>query len=283
MSAPGQTTESATGFSLSSTPALPFQFRGIGNSESEHNAAYRLSYARRQILLRRFPSAALRGHHSDSPQNVIRHGSAKNVGAAVKRLRPFGNVANRHIGHAENTGLFLHRSAVRQHADRALFQADEVEEPERLQKRKSRPLQVDSEGRHPRPRARMQGAHHGKSELLMEQRQRIEERPEPALYVHVFGSMQRDQEELAAFQAQLFQGGAGSDLLRKMIDYLLDRVADHMDPVAWETLGQQVLPAAVSVRHQNRARMIDHAAIDFLGDPVVITAVAGLHVIDGDP
>ena len=49
-----------------------------------------------------------------------------------------------------------------------------------------------------------------------------------------------------------------------------------------DALAQQVLPAAVRVRHQTSLRVVDDPAVDLLGHPVVEAAVAGLHVEDGD-
>src|ERR1700733_8025704 len=112
MSAPGQTTESVTVFSSGLTPSLPFQLRGIGKPVSQHDSAHCFSYDRSQILLRRVPSPSMRGDYADRSQNVIGRGPAKNIGAAIERLRPFGDVANRHVGNTEDAGFLLYRSAV---------------------------------------------------------------------------------------------------------------------------------------------------------------------------
>ena len=51
---------------------------------------------------------------------------------------------------------------------------------------------------------------------------------------------------------------------------------------AGDALAQQVRPAALGVRHQHVAGVVDDAAVDLFGHAVVVAAVAGLHVIDGN-
>ena len=45
----------------------------------------------------------------------------------------------------------------------------------------------------------MEGAHYGKPELIVEQRQRIDDRPKPAFDIHILGPMQGNQKESLAF------------------------------------------------------------------------------------
>ena len=45
-----------------------------------------------------------------------------------------------------------------------------------------------------------------------------------------------------------------------------------------DALAQQVLLAALGVRHEHGARVVDDAPVDLFGHAVVVAAVAGLHV-----
>jgi hypothetical protein len=58
---------------------------------------------------RRLLSTPLRGRHSDLEYRPPR--LARNVGAAPKRFRSSGHVANRHIGHTEQETFFPERPA----------------------------------------------------------------------------------------------------------------------------------------------------------------------------
>jgi hypothetical protein len=66
------------------------------------------------------------------------------------------------------------------------------------------------------------------------------------------------------------------------LDYLMDGITDDEDPIAADALAQEVFPAALRIRHQHRAAVVDDPAIDFLGHAVVVAAIAGFHVQDGD-
>src|SRR5262249_39160474 len=136
---------------------------------------------------------------------------------------PFGNFTKSYIGHTENAGLFLHRSTIRKQAERALFETDKVEEPERLEERNSRALEFDPECVHLGPRAGMQGTHNRKPKLLLKQFQCFHQRAQAALNVHVFSSVNCHEKELPRLQAQLLQGRTGSDLLRIVVNDLLNR------------------------------------------------------------
>ena len=65
-----------------------------------------------------------------------------------------------------------------------------------------------------------------------------------------------------------------------VLDHLVDRIAGDDDALPGDALAQQVLAAALRVRHQHRAAVIDDPPVHFLGHAVVVAAVARFHVKD---
>ena len=74
-----------------------------------------------------------------------------------------------------------------------------------------------------------------------------------------------------------------ADGLGKMVDDFLDGVAGDVDPIGGKTLGEQIRAAVLGVGQKHRAGVIDDPPVDLLGHAIVVAAVAGFHVIDGDP
>jgi hypothetical protein len=67
-----------------------------------------------------------------------------------------------------------------------------------------------------------------------------------------------------------------------VLDDFEDGVAGDVDPAALEAFAQKVHAAALGVGEQDVAAVVDDAAVDLLGHAVVVAAVPGLHVVDGD-
>src|SRR5207244_1265657 len=70
------------------------------------------------------------------------------------------------------------------------------------------------------------------------------------------------------------------NLFTVVFNYFQDWIAGDIDPPAFNSFAQQVGAAALGVRHQNVAAMIDDAAVHFFRDTIVKAAVARFHVID---
>src|SRR5947209_7028364 len=62
-----------------------------------------------------------------------------------------------------------------------------------------------------------------------------------------------------------------------------DGIACYKDAPAFYAFAQEVRSAALRIRHQNIAAVIDCAPVDFFRHAVIIAAVACLHVINGNP
>ena len=86
----------------------------------------------------------------------------------------------------------------------------------------------------------------------------------------------------------LARGRGAQDVVRSSIRSSLksitssNRVAGHEDPVPFDALPDQVRRGALGVGQQHGAAVIDDPAIDLLRDAVVVAAVAGFHVVDGN-
>ena len=131
------------------------------------------------------------------------------VGAALQRLRPFGDVANRHVGHAQNAGLFLHRPAVGQSTEGTLFQVHEVEEAEWRQKAGS--PRVDLQTRTSRSSTACADAGSrspGNRTLRGADASAFTRDPQATLDVHVFGPVQRHQENTSRVPGPVLRGHA---------------------------------------------------------------------------
>src|ERR1039458_397543 len=90
------------------------------------------------------------------------------------------------------------------------------------------------------------------------------------------------QKVSALRQAQPAENPTGLDFWIEVLEHLEDWVSDHKDAFAPNALRHQIGRTAVSVGEQNVAAVVNDAPVDLLRHTVVIAAVAGLEVIDGN-
>src|SRR5438477_6221614 len=93
--------------------------------------------------------------------------------------------------------------------------------------------------------------------------------------------MQRDQEITPWRERKPRQYVGCADQRLRATNNFENRVAGDEDPLARNAFAQQILPAALGIRHQDVAAVIDDAPIDLLRHPIVVTAVSRLHVENG--
>src|SRR5947209_1432888 len=90
--------------------------------------------------------------------------------------------------------------------------------------------------------------------------------------------MQRDQEITLWREREPCHYAGCRDQRLRATDNFENRVAGDEDPRSRNTFAQQILPAALGIRHQYVAAVIDHPPIDLLRYAIVETAVSRLHV-----
>src|SRR6266850_2957099 len=91
--------------------------------------------------------------------------------------------------------------------------------------------------------------------------------------------MERYKEIALRFEFQLLENRGTVNPGFVILNDFVNRVARHIDALARNPFPQKIRAAAFRIWKQNIGGVIDDAAIDFLGYPIVVTAVAGLHVI----
>jgi hypothetical protein len=111
---------------------------------------------------------------------------------------------------------------------------------------------------------------------------RLDHGCKPLVLVDRLGAVQRREEVLAWRDAQAGVDAAGRDLLLEVREHFEDRIARDRDPVAGNPFPEQVLPASLRVGQQDGAGVVDDPAVDLLRHSVVVAAVAGFHVVDGN-
>src|SRR5262249_54508646 len=72
------------------------------------------------------------------------------------------------------------------------------------------------------------------------------------------------------------------DLISKSVQHFLDRISGNKYSLALYALPHQIVLAAMGVRHQKSAGVIDYAAVYLFRHAVVITAISRFHVIYGN-
>ncbi len=110
----------------------------------------------------------------------------------------------------------------------------------------------------------------------------VEDGPEAPLLVHVLGPVHGHEEVGACCDPQPLENVALLDPRPVVPDHLADRVARHVDVMPGDPFPEKVRPAPLGVGHQDIARVVDDPPVHLLRHAVVIAAVAGLHVEDGD-
>src|SRR6266511_5739900 len=94
--------------------------------------------------------------------------------------------------------------------------------------------------------------------------------------------MHRDEKVAPRLETEPSEHPRRGDLLSMRLEHLVDGIADDEDAVAVDALPQEVRAASLGVRHQDVAAVVDHAPVHLFGDAVVVTAISGLEVEDGD-
>src|SRR5207245_829124 len=62
--------------------------------------------------------------------------------------------------------------------------------------------------------------------------------------------------------------------------HLVDRIADHVDPLAFDPFPDEITIASMRIGKQHCARVVNDTPVNLLWHSVVETTVAGLHVED---
>src|SRR6185295_17451148 len=98
--------------------------------------------------------------------------------------------------------------------------------------------------------------------------------------IHIFLTVYRDQKELLRFEFETAEHVRRVNPILIVLDNFEDGIARDKDAMSVETFTQQVHAAALSVWHEHITAVIDDAPVYFFRYPIVITAIAGLHVIN---
>src|SRR4051794_30399828 len=115
----------------------------------------------------------------------------------------------------------------------------------------------------------MERADHGDAVSLRSLGKCFDESAKALLVVHVFRSVQSDEEEILRLKAKSGQDVASLDGRPMTVDDLFDRIAGHVNPVAGEALFDEILFASIGVGHQDRAGVVDDPAVYLLRYPIV--------------
>ena len=113
--------------------------------------------------------------------------------------------------------------------------------------------------------------------------ERLDQIVQLVLTINVFGAMHGRKDVFAVRHAKSLQCVRGANRLGIAVQDLFDRVPRHINPPPVDPFTHKVLAAAVRVRQQHAARVVDHAAIHFLGHSIVIASVSCLHVKHWNP
>src|SRR5438046_2540650 len=115
-----------------------------------------------------------------------------------------------------------------------------------------------------------------------DQRKALKKTSEALRIVDVLRAMQRDEEICTGRYSDALKYVTRIDLLAVIIENLEDWIAGHEDSAAIDAFAHEIFLASFGIWHQHRAAMIDHPPIDFLRYAIVVTPVAGFHMVDID-
>src|SRR3989442_12145152 len=116
----------------------------------------------------------------------------------------------------------------------------------------------------------------------MDRLQGIEDPLEPRDDIDVFRAVKRDGEIFARLELESLEHVAPIDSTFVGRQDLKDGIANHVNPFPFDAFLQEVVLAAVGVRHQHGAAGLDDPAIHLLRHPVIVTTVASLDVVNRD-
>src|SRR2546426_4187787 len=106
---------------------------------------------------------------------------------------------------------------------------------------------------------------------------------EPRDDIDVFRAVKRDGEIFARLELESLEHVAPIDSTFVGLQDLEDGIANHVNPLPFDAFLQEVILAAVGVRHQHGAARVDDPAIHLFRHPVIVAAVASLDVVNRDP
>jgi len=183
----------------------------------------------------------------------------------------------------ENTAFFLDGPAVTEDAPGIFFQPDKIEEPEGFVEPDPRWIHVNIKVPYPVPGMGVQAADDGDIVFLPKRNDCGDELTQSWFRIDVLGTVDGDQEISALRNAEVVKNHGFSDVVLVMADHFQDRVAGNENPVAVNSLADEICTAAFSVGKKDVAAMVNDPPVYFFGDTIVITAVSGFHVDHGNP
>src|SRR6266478_3246884 len=89
------------------------------------------------------------------------------------------------------------------------------------------------------------------------------EAPKTAFDIHVFRSVEGDEEVACRLQVQLVQNRGTVNLRLVILEDFENRVAGHIDALARNSFPQEILATLLRVWKKNIRGMVDDATIDF--------------------
>src|SRR5450759_4243391 len=217
----------------------------ISQGDSHHGVAN----MRGKIFIRYRPCRLVIQHRVDTAIYRFWIWPAQHVAARLYRFGTLGHIPDGHVWYFQDTALFLHRAAVAEQAEGVLLQRYKIKETEGAVEL-DLPVPGAEAGRlHPSARVWMQAAHYGHGVFLPNQLERSSQRSQALLHIHVLCPVHCDEEVTARLQPQPVQDIRVLNGWLKILEYLEDRVANHVDSISFDAFAQQVGPAAFGVRH----------------------------------
>ena len=109
-----------------------------------------------------------------------------------------------------------------------------------------------------------------------------EQRGEVLLCVNVLFPVGREQDILSLFQTQAGVDIGGFDLLQILMQYLRHRRTSDVGALFGQARIRQITACVLGISHVHIGNDVYDAAVGFLGQTLVLAAVAGFHVEDGN-
>ena len=206
--------------------------------------------------------------------------------ALVQRLRTLSGGADadgreRMADGGEEAALLGQRAAIGHHCKGIHLQAVVVVKSEGLVLDDAR-IQLEAGGFQALAAAGVAAVEDGHVVLFCHTVDGVEEREEVLLRVDVFLAVGAQKDILALLQAEPFVDVTCLDLGQVLVQHLGHRRAGHVSAFLRQTAVGQIAAGVLAVGHVDVRNDIHDAAIGLLRQALVLAAVAGLHVENGD-
>ena len=212
--------------------------------------------------------------------------AAEDEATFVQGLRPFGRSADtdgweRMADAREEGGLLGQGARVGHHRKRVHLQAVVIMESQRLVLNHAR-VELEAGGFQPLPGARVAGVEDRHIVLRGHLVDGVEEAQEVLFGVDVLLAVGAQEDVLALLEAEAGVDVAGLDLRQVVMQHLGHRRTRDIRALLREARIGQVAAGVLAVGHIDIGDDIDNAAVRLLREALVLAAIAGLHVEDGD-